>query len=61
MKTICKYCAKSIDNRGMDNHTHFKHLRQYLVEFRLNPIVCYVIGTWPPRFEQHQLTQGETK
>lgn len=55
MKTKCKYCFREIDNRGMPAHIHFKHLHQYLVEFRLNPVICFFAEMWPPRFEQKQL------
>ena len=55
MKVRCKYCGRDIDKRGMDAHTHFKHLRQFLVEFRLDPAVCYFADIWPPQFTQKQL------
>jgi hypothetical protein len=55
MKVICKYCLRKIDKRGMNAHMHFKHLGQYLTEFRLNPMICFFADRWPPRFQHKQL------
>lgn len=30
----CRYCEKWMNVRGFDAHVHFRHLSQYLVEFR---------------------------
>jgi hypothetical protein len=57
-KTTCEYCLREIDKRGMPSHIHFRHLRQYLVGFRLNCWVNFFMDTWPPRFEQKQLMSG---
>lgn len=33
-ETWCRYCKKWIDNRGYGSHVHFRHLREYLADFR---------------------------
>lgn len=55
MIVTCEFCGRRIDKRGMPAHIHFKHLSAYLVGFRLNPMVCFFAGMWPPRFQQKQL------
>jgi hypothetical protein len=55
MKAECRFCRRMIDKRGIDAHIHFKHLQQFLIEFRLKPVVCFFAEKWPPRFEDKQL------
>ncbi len=51
MMSICKYCRKPIDPRGMPRHISSRHRSMVLAEFRMNPaMIIYGLlsGFLPP-------------